>query len=319
MKQEFFQNKEYVEGEKHGYYHEIISPSKNFPIMVYNHATGVEFCAKHWHRSIEVCCFINTPVELWENGISHSLAPDSLIIVNSGDVHELTPHKNNDPHGVSLIFPYDFLLSYGADVRQLRFSSQTEMPHDNLLRNSLHHISELLETAEEYAHLKITAEIYNVLYLLMAHYQCQTDEATYGSTYHMDRFREILFYIDANYAQNITLQTLSDHMNLSVGYLSRCFQRYLGSTFKSHLTIVRLKHARLQLQMGDKNMLQIALDSGFPDYRSFVSSFRKWYGITPYQYARQYRQKDQGIGKVLTRPEMVFAKHINDVDKVIHS
>ncbi len=91
------------------YNHEIVLPTKKHPIMLYFHADGLGYVAHHWHRSLEICDYINTPCRLWYGGRVMDLMPDTPIIINSGDIHSLTPQNHGDPRGVSLIFPYEFM------------------------------------------------------------------------------------------------------------------------------------------------------------------------------------------------------------------
>ncbi len=293
------------------FYHEIVAPSKRHPIMVYHHATGLDYCAKHWHRSLEVCCYINTSLTLWENGVQHDLEPDALIIINSGDVHGMMPKPNEHPRGVSLIFPHSFMLQYEINIDHTRFTHTAGEEHDRELRQALHTLSDLWLTQKQdpYYYLLSNSEIFRVLYLLMSYYQIQDSEET-PLLYHMERCRQILSYIDVHYADPITLNSVANDMNLSVGYLSRYFQKYLGTTFKQHLTSVRLQHAVSELGKTDKTMLSLSLDCGFPDYRSFISAFRKWYKITPYQYLLNHFKDITNDPDSTNRPKLVFSQHI---------
>jgi len=296
--------------DPHAYYHELVSPTKGHPVMVYNHATGLDTSLRHWHRSIELCCFINTPVRLWSNGTEYELEEDALIIVNSGDVHQIIPASNPEPHGVSLIFPYDFLLENNVDAQKITFTYKAGQRHDNQLRQSLHRISELLESDIPYMQTLVNAEIYKVLYLLLSNYQGK-ESHDYGiPVYHMDRCKQMLSYIDNNYADKITLESLSEHFNLSVAYIARYFQKYLGVTFKSHLTGVRLQNAVQMLRAGDKSMIAVAMNCGFPDYRSFSNTFKKWFHTTPLRYLNELESGERDGEGELFRPELVFAQHI---------
>ena len=81
------------------YNHEIVLPTKKYPIMLYFHADGLGYVAHHWHRSLEICDYINTPCRLWYGGRVMDLMPDTPIIINSGDIHSLTPQNRSDPRG----------------------------------------------------------------------------------------------------------------------------------------------------------------------------------------------------------------------------
>lgn len=294
------------------YYYEVVSRSKQFPIMVYFHArSGINYCAKHWHRSLELCCYMTSPVTVWNNGIIKEYPSDSLILFNYGDVHELIPRNLENPLGVSLIFPYEFLMDYSIKLEDVHFLESAGAAQDAKLRNSLHKIVSLSfrENDDPYYYLRVNEEIFRVLHMLVSHY-CVEDTGPLESLRHLDRCKQILAYIDENFAGQITLEELAGEVGLSVGYLSRYFNKYLGTTFKQHLTSVRLQRALIEILRDDKTMLDIAIECGFPDYRSFVAAFRRWYRYTPYQYRtlQHERRAKQSIDH--TRPELVFNQHI---------
>jgi AraC-like DNA-binding protein len=294
------------------YYFENVSHSQKYPIMVYYHAKGgVEYCAKHWHRSLEICCFMSTPIKVWINGITKEYSADDLIIINYGDVHEMIPYVHENPRGVSLIFTYEFLVDNSIKPEDVRFVETAGEYWDNELRQSLHKIVDLSfhETTDAYYHLLVNGEIFRLLHILITHY-CVKDATFQKSLSHLDRCKQILAIIDNNFSRNITLKSLADELGLSVGYLARYFNKFLGTSFKKHLTSVRAVKALDEVIRDDKTMLSIALDNGFPDYRSFIKAFRKWYKVTPYQYRIAYYEKAKKGIIDHSRPELVFAKHI---------
>lgn len=268
------------------YNHEIVLPSKKHPIMIYFHADGLGYVTHHWHRSLELCDYINTPCRLWNNGKIIDLPPDSLIIVNSGDIHSLMPENRKDPQGVSLIFPDEFMSQYGIDIDHIRFTYTSDPIVDQRLRQAFHRLSDLWYTkdTDPYYYLLCNAEIFNILHMVMTYYQDPSN--TSYSHKHMERCRELLSYMSQHYQENITLQSMARHLNLSVGYLCRFFKKYLGTTFKAHLTNLRLQQALTAISSTDRTLLNIALDCGFPDYRTFVNAFRKKYQVSPRQYKK---------------------------------
>jgi AraC-type DNA-binding domain-containing proteins len=298
------------------YYYENVSHSERYPILVYYHArNGVDYCAKHWHRSLELCCYINTPITVWLNGVSKKYAADDLVIINYGDVHEMLPEPNEKPRGVSLIFPYEFLMDYSIKLEDVRFIESAGEFWDGELRSSLHKIVDLsfLEEEDPYYYLLVNSEIFRLLHILVTHY-CVKDVNILESLHHLNRCKQILAYIDDNFNRNLSLDTLADELGLSAGYLARYFVKYLGTTFKQHLTSVRLQNSLTEVIRNDKTMLDIAMENGFPDYRSFIKAFRKWYKVTPYQYRILYRQK-QADGVIdHSRPELAFAQHISHAE-----
>jgi AraC-like DNA-binding protein len=51
-----------------------------------------------------------------------------------------------------------------------------------------------------------------------------------------------------------------------------------------------MQHCRKALEDG-VSVLNACTESGFPDYSSFLKTFRRLYGITPAEYRSQNRKK----------------------------
>lgn len=110
------------------------------------------------------------------------------------------------------------------------------------------------------------------------------------------RLSEISQIIQQRYTENITLKELADEVHLSVPYLSKFFVEYYGMNFLSYLNQYRLMHAVQELSTTDKNIDEIAIDSGFSSSHAFVSLFKKQYDMLP----KEYRKEQKAIKRTLT-------------------
>ncbi len=97
--------------------------------------------------------------------------------------------------------------------------------------------------------------------------------------------RTAVDYIHQNYRDNITLGDLAAHNYLSVSYISRSFQKYLGMTFTTYLNRVRVLQATALLG-SEKTVTEIAYESGFSSASALTGAFKQYYGMTPGQYRR---------------------------------
>lgn len=78
--------------------------------------------------------------------------------------------------------------------------------------------------------------------------------------------------------------------NISCEHLSRIFKKNLGLTFKEYLYSIRLTHACRLLLHTNKSTLEIALEAGFPDLRSFGRQFDRVYHMTPKEYRKRFQK-----------------------------
>lgn len=97
-------------------------------------------------------------------------------------------------------------------------------------------------------------------------------------------------YLQVHY-QDSTLTTvkLAQELYASREHLSRAFKECTMESIHSYLTHLRMQHCRKALEEGAP-VLSACTESGFPDYSSFLKTFRHLYGITPAEYRTQHRR-----------------------------
>ncbi|WP_230867626.1 response regulator transcription factor [Iocasia frigidifontis] len=95
---------------------------------------------------------------------------------------------------------------------------------------------------------------------------------------------EVKEHIKKNYQEGITLTELSQHFNVSSGYLSKLFLDYVGENFTDYLNMIRVNKAKELLKTTDKKIYQIADEIGFNDSFYFSSWFKRLVGVTPTTY-----------------------------------
>ena len=112
-----------------------------------------------------------------------------------------------------------------------------------------------------------------------------------------DRRRAIesALWIEANAAQDVDLQALSQRSGLSVYHYLRLFASVVGVTPHQFLLRCRLRRAARLLIDEDRPVTEIALEVGYADLSNFVRSFHRAAGVSP----RAYRRASRGERKIL--------------------
>ncbi|EKU99809.1 DNA-binding domain-containing protein, AraC-type [Leptolyngbya sp. PCC 7375] len=92
-------------------------------------------------------------------------------------------------------------------------------------------------------------------------------------------------YLEAHYADNVSLDELAQLVNLSPYYLIRCFRQQVGCAPHQYQRHWRLIQAKRSLRNGG-SLAAIATDHGFYDQSHLNRAFKKTYGVTPGQYQK---------------------------------
>lgn len=99
-----------------------------------------------------------------------------------------------------------------------------------------------------------------------------------------DRIRQVITYLNENYYQDLSLQSIADHFHIHKVYLSRSFKEETGNTLNSYLNYLRIEKAKLILCMKTYRTSEIAYMVGFNNTQNFYNTFRKLVGCSPSDY-----------------------------------
>lgn len=277
-------------------YYESIKFDKNMLGWVYRFSDyQYEFYDIHWHRDIEITYILSGLCKVAVNGKTSILEPGDLLIVNAGDTHYFNLNNEGDIcNALVLIVPYPLLKKTRSDIDRIRFFASPSDAHYPKLISLLQKLNELLDEAktDEYIYLKINSIIYEIIYMLFQYYSSPVNLVSafeHGSSRGIEICKEILEYIDENFREDITLESSAKHCNMSKEYISRTMKSNLGMTFKQYLTDIRLNNACIDLLETQASILQISIDNGFPNCKSFITTFSRKYSLTPQVYRNSYR------------------------------
>lgn len=101
-------------------------------------------------------------------------------------------------------------------------------------------------------------------------------------THHV--IKRALEYIEANFQKDISLDEISQELNLSSYYFSKLFKEEKGEGFVEYLTTRRVEEAKELLKDPEKSIKELASACGYSDPNYFSRIFKKVSGMTPTEY-----------------------------------
>ena len=130
--------------------------------------------------------------------------------------------------------------------------------------------------------------------LIMVHQLTQMDFVKYPNKKidKAEHVENIANYIQSNYMERLTVDSIAKALNLSKSYLSHLFKEMTGFTVMEYVMACRLIQVKYLLEMEpDKSIKDVADESGFESASHFSRYFRDKVGVT----AREYRLQRQKI------------------------
>ncbi|STO09060.1 response regulator [Exiguobacterium aurantiacum] len=106
-----------------------------------------------------------------------------------------------------------------------------------------------------------------------------------------DPILQIGAYIERHYAEELSLQGMSERFFLSREYISRRFKQQYGVNLSEYLLSIRMLEAKRLLETSRQRIYEVAQAVGFSDDKYFRKVFKKQVGVTPNEYREQYQQQ----------------------------
>ncbi|HEX3620697.1 MAG TPA: helix-turn-helix transcriptional regulator [Acidimicrobiales bacterium] len=109
---------------------------------------------------------------------------------------------------------------------------------------------------------------------------------------HLLRARDLA---DARYVEPLTVADLARVAGLSPAHFSREFRRAFGEAPHQYLLTRRLERAAALLRDTDRPVTEICFAVGLTSLGSFITSFRRVYGIAPLGYRQSFPPAERHV------------------------
>lgn len=115
-----------------------------------------------------------------------------------------------------------------------------------------------------------------------------------GGNRYLERYIDrIMEFIDKNYMREISLNVLSEQMNLTPNYLCRLFRSCTGMKLTDYINRVRIEGAKKLLTTTDMKVYEVAESVGFSSASYFCTVFKNMTGVKVSEYKEAAEQKNQ--------------------------
>ncbi|GGH41496.1 AraC family transcriptional regulator [Paenibacillus silvae] len=228
-----------------------------------------------------------------EEGKRHLVCNNEEYILNSGDMIVFNPH---DPHACEQVdgrkldyrcinIQPEVMQEYVREITGQAYLPRFTAPvlYQSELVPSLHELHQIiLDEQSDFCKEEL------LLLLLDQMLKECCDPGPPEPAHHVTfEIRQLCSYIESRYAENITLNELSEISGISKYHLLRLFTRQKGISPYRYLETIRINQAKRLLEQG-LQPIDVAVQTGFSDQSHFTNFFKKLIGLTPKQYSRVF-------------------------------
>lgn len=95
-------------------------------------------------------------------------------------------------------------------------------------------------------------------------------------------------YIENHYAEDISVEGVASHVNMSKRNFIRRFKQAVQLTPLEYIQRVKIEAAKKLLEQGQRNIQELAYQVGYSDSKTFRGIFKRMTGVTPRNYRNKY-------------------------------
>ena len=276
-------------------------------IRAKSYVYGIGSYHYNWHDDLEILLLLRGQVEACANGTSVSLGEDDLILIDSNIGHA-TLGLGQDNIAMVLRIAPGFLKEYYEDAEFLmldlqRIDGEKRKETVSKLRRDMAEMMLCQIDGSPESRLSFDASFYHLMNTIIAAAPPlrMHKSAVWTNQKKQQAIMEMVKYIDRNYREKITLEILAREAGYNPSYVSQLFKSCMGINFFEYLTRVRLREATLALSCSEKKILDIALEHGFSDLKSFNFTFKNTFRKSPAEYRRQLNREHLGNDAVFKK------------------
>ena len=275
---------QYNEKKQHG--------TPDFPIEIYLLSEGHPqyVMPPHWHKELEIIKVVSGKLELYINDVLYEISQGDIFIVNSKFLHRAVPKKCEYE---CVVFDLKFLTKmnnavYAEYIHPIISGNliidDIYKPDGSELYFALDSIFSKLKEGTRHQKLTVISELFKILELLYLNDNI-TEHKINKKSNQNDMIIKLLNWIDMNFKEHITLETLSKEAGLTPNYLCRIFKSFTGKSPIEYVNFIRIQNICQELRWSEKSITEIATDNGFNDISYFCKVFKKQMGVSAKKYS----------------------------------
>ncbi len=254
----------------------------------------------HWHTAMEIIMPIENTYAVSMNKMAYSLKVGDILIIPPGELHALYAPSTgsrivmlfdasllSNVRGFSPIFPV---------LMQPRIISKDNAPEIYEAQKEL-----LFRIRDEYNSNNPLREaaIYALIIQMFVNIgRNHMDSDTLfpmvrqgKQKEYIEKFNMLFEYIDKNYTEDLSLETVAGVAGFSKFHFSRLFKQFTDMSFYDYLNQRRVRAAESLLLDPDIPITEIAMRSGFSSISTFNRVFKSFKECTPSEFKKMYRNK----------------------------
>ncbi len=246
----------------------------------------------HSHSHYEIYFLTSGTRNLFLGDKMYKIAAPCLIVIPPYTMHKTEGYgftRVNVNVSTTTLNPYQSKLLKELSGKVISLSDKTAVNLFSLLNQA----TNIYEAQGKFAQEKLLAIFGYIMLLLEQTDKNKTFEPVKAETEKVSPLAlKIIDYISANFAEDVSLDTLSEKFFISKTGLCNCFKNAMNCTVGEYVIRLKLNQAKKYLSSTKKDMEEIASLCGFSSAAYMGLIFKNKVGLSPTQYRKLQTTKE---------------------------
>jgi len=247
----------------------------------------------HFHEDVEIVTVKTGKMAYSVNGKVIHLDAGDTIFVNANQIHySMSVDNETATYVIFVVNPSIMNASVAVEMKAILPVINNPNLSYLRFRNINEKTKEIYQIVTSLPDLRrdpfqVTRKLFEIWDIILH----QT--TTYGmldeemlTDIHTRAFKTMMFYIQQQYQNPVTLEDISASGNVSKSLCNRIFNKYVGESPVSYLVNFRLRKAAEYLRTTTLSLSEIARKTGFNGASYMAEMFKRAFGVSPMVYRK---------------------------------
>ncbi len=268
--------------------------SEIFKITKIRHDPYFNMPSAHLHPMYEIYYLQSGRRKIFLDDSIYILDRGDMVFIPMNTIHK-TSYVNDKVHErIAIMFNDQTVPDIKSSSSQVSFKKifysdpviHIASVHRDYIEGLLNRMLSEYEQCDDYSDINIKNCLQELIIFLIRYKHHKSSEYIQNIDMADTLMQEAARYIRINYMEDLSLEEVASHVNISPTYFSKKFKSSTGFGYKEYLINVRIQEASNMLLETNESINEIAFKCGFNDGDYFGNAFKRAKGISPLKYRK---------------------------------